>query len=235
MRALIVDDEIHSREEMEVLLEETGAFVLAGKCANALEALRGIRTEHPDVVFLDVQMPAIDGFEFLGMIDETTMPQVVFVSAHDEYAVKAFEKDALDYLLKPVEKDRLAKTVVKLRRRLETGERRVYSASPIRQIPCILASKIKLIPAADVEYVRSTEAGVYVICPAGEFFTELTLAVLERQTSLVRCHKQFLVNIDKVDEIVLRENLLAEIKTKAGRTLPVSRRHLKLLRDRLNF
>lgn len=127
MRALIVDDEIHAREELEVLLQETGEFSVVVKCANALEALQAIRKEKPQVLFLDIQMPVVSGFELLSMIDEELMPIVVFVTAYDEYALKAFEESALDYLLKPVEKERLTRTVKKLKRMLHEGSRGVYT------------------------------------------------------------------------------------------------------------
>ncbi len=235
MRALIVDDEIYSREEMEAMLKETGEFVVLGKCANALEAIQAINKEKPEVLFLDVQMPVINGFELLGMIDEKVMPSVVFVTAYDAYALKAFEENALDYLLKPVEKERLSKTIEKLKIRLGEGVKPVFAGPDIKKIPCLHSSRIKLINTAEVEYVRSGEAGVYVICRSGEFYTDLTLQVLENKTNLVRCHKQFLINIDLVDEIVLRENGAAEVKTISGRLVPVSRRYLRMLRERLHF
>ncbi|MDP2816179.1 MAG: response regulator, partial [Rectinemataceae bacterium] len=178
MRALIVDDEIFSREEMEAMLKETGEFVVLGKCANALEAIQAINREKPDVLFLDVQMPVINGFELLGMIDKKVMPSVVLVTAYDAYALKAFEENALDYLLKPVEKERLSKTIEKLKKRFSEGVKPVFASPDIKKIPCIHSSKIKLINTAEVEYVRSGEAGVYVICPNGEFYTDLTLQVL---------------------------------------------------------
>lgn len=235
MRALIVDDEFYSRQEMASLLMESGDFTFLGQCANALEALAAIRKENPDVLFLDIQMPAISGFELVSMIDEDKMPLVVFVTAYDQYALKAFEENALDYLVKPVEKDRLAKTLEKLKRRLAEGYRRTFGGPQLRKIPCFFSSKVKLIDIGQIEYVCSGEAGVSVVGPAGEYYTELTLQVLESKTPLVRCHKQFLVNIDHVDEIVLRENLLAEIRTRSGRKVPVSRRYLKLLREALHF
>lgn len=235
MRALIVDDEIYAREELEAMLNETGEFLVAGKCANALEAMQAIRKEKPDVLFLDIQMPVINGFELLGMIDGNLMPNVVFVTAYDEYALKAFEENALDYLLKPVEKERLLKTVEKLKKRSAEGDKPVFTSPDIQKIPCLHASTIKLIDVAEIEYVRSGEAGVHVISPNGEFYTELTLQVLENKTRLVRCHKQFLVNIDLVDAIIPRENMLADIKTKSGRLVPVSRRYLRILRDKLHF
>jgi two-component system LytT family response regulator len=235
MRALIVDDEVYARQEMETLLKETGEFIVAGKCANAFEAMQAINREKPDVLFLDVQMPVINGFELLSMIDEAAMPRVVFVTAYDEYALKAFEENAVDYLLKPVEKGRLAKTVEKLKKQFAAGGRPVFAGPAIQKVPCVHSSKIKLINTAEIEFVRSGETGVHVISPAGEFYTELTLQVLENRTNLIRCHKQFLINIDLVDEIILRENMAADVKTKSGRLVPVSRRYLRLLREKLHF
>jgi two-component system LytT family response regulator len=235
IRALIVDDEFHAREELQSLLQETGEFVVLGTCSNVLDALREIKEKAPEVLFLDVQMPSVSGFELLSMIDKDMMPSIVFVTAFDEYAVKAFEEDALDYLVKPVEKNRLAKTVRKLKESLTRGDHPVYTAPEIRNIPCVMTNRIKLIGTSEVDFVRSDIAGVYVVCAKGEFFTELTLKVLEDKTNLVRCHKQYLVNLDRIDEIVLQENLLAEIKTKSGLSVPVSRRFLKKLKETLGI
>jgi two-component system LytT family response regulator len=236
LRALIVDDEIHAREELEALLEETGEFIILGKCANAIEALQSIRRERPEILFLDIQMPVINGFELLGMIDEELMPNVVFVTAYDEYALKAFEENALDYLLKPVEKGRLAKTVQRLKRSVRDGNRPagVYGIIPeLTKIPCLLANRIKLLSPSDVEYVKSDLSGVYVVTDKGNYYTELTLKVLETRSDFIRCHKQFLVNVDKMDEILLGDNFLAQITTKSGHIVPVSRRHLKRLKEML--
>jgi two-component system, LytTR family, response regulator len=235
MRALIVDDEIHAREELEALLGETGAFHVIGASANAVEALKTIKRDRPDVVFLDIQMPVVSGFELLSMIDPEIMPIVVFVTAYDEYALKAFEENALDYLLKPVEKIRLTKTVHKLKKMLGEGTRPAYQGPEITRIPCILSNRIKLINASDVEYVRSDIGGVYAVCSHGEFFTELTLKVLEARTSLIRCHKQYLVNIDSVDEIILHDNLLADMQMKSGRRIPVSRRYLRKIKGQFGL
>jgi two-component system LytT family response regulator len=235
MRALIVDDEPHARDELESLLLETGVFEIAGKCANAVEGMQAIRRERPDVVFLDVHMPAISGFELLAMIDDEELPHVVFVTAHDEYAVRAFEESALDYLLKPVEKERLAKTVEKLQRHSRTTEKPDYPREPIRRIPCLAGRAIKLVDVAAVEYVHSSDAGVYVVGAKGELFTELTLKVLEERAGLLRCHKQFLVNADAVDELRPEEDGVAVVRTRSGKDVPVSRRFLPKLRERLGI
>lgn len=235
IRALIVDDEPHAREELEALLAETGAFEIAGRCANAVEAVHAIRGARPEVVFLDIQMPAISGFELLSMIDDDELPEIVFVTAHDEHALRAFEERAIDYLLKPVSRERLAKTVERLQRRRGAWPAAAsLPRSPIRRIPCLAGKAIKLVDLAEVELVRSSEAGVYVITAKGELFTELTLRVLEERAGLVRCHKQYLVNIDQVDEI-RPDEAGATIRTRSGRDAPVSRRFLARLRDRLEI
>jgi two-component system LytT family response regulator len=234
MRALIVDDELHAREELASLLEETGAFAVAGKCGNAVEAIQALRKERPDVLFLDIQMPAISGFELLSMVDDADLPAVVFVTAHDEFAIRAFEASALDYLLKPVAKERLARTVERLRRGPASAGRTGFPRTPIRRIPCLAGRSIKLVDVAEVDLVRSSEAGVYVVLAKGELYTDLTLKVLEERAGLVRCHKQFLVNLDNVDEIDLEEGQ-AVVRTRSGKEVPVSRRFLPKLRDHFHI
>lgn len=237
IRAVVVDDERHAREELVHLLEEIGDVEVVGACANAVRALQAVRAQRPEALFLDIQMPQIDGFELLGMIDPELMPQVVFVTAYDEHALKAFEKNALDYLLKPVRPDRLAQAVAKLKRASGRHPAAVIPARALERIPCEGPRGIKLVDLAEVEFVRSSEAGVYVVTPAGEFFTELTLKVLEERAGLVRCHKQYLVHIDQVDEIRPDdgEGGGASIRTRSGKEAPVSRRFLARLRDRLEI
>ncbi len=234
MRALIVDDELHAREELGSLLRQTGAFTVVGSCADAVSALQAIRAERPAVLFLDIQMPAISGFELLSMIDDEDMPRVVFVTAHDEHALRAFEENAADYLLKPVSLERLRRTVDRLR--AEPADPGVVSQmrTAIRRIPCQTGRAIKLVDAEDIEFARSSEAGVYVVGPRGEFFTELTLRVLEERAGLLRCHKQYLVRLDCIEEVRLDEGT-ATLRTRSGKDVPVSRRLLPEIRERLGI
>ena len=234
MRALIVDDEMHAREELGSLLRQTGAFTLLDTCADAVSALQAIRAERPDVLFLDIQMPAISGFELLSMIDDTEMPRVVFVTAHDEHALRAFEENAVDYLLKPVSLERLVRTVERLRLAPADPGVAAQMRTAIHRIPCQAGRAIKLVDAAEIEFARSSEAGVYVVCPRGEFFTELTLRVLEERAGLVRCHKQYLVRLDRVEEVRLDEGT-AMLRTRSGKDVPVSRRLLPEIRERLGI
>ncbi len=225
MRAIVVDDELPAREELALLLEETGAFEIVAKAPNAVEALAAIRRERPEVLFLDVQMPVVGGFELLSMIDDELMPEVVFVTAHDEYALKAFDESAVDYLLKPVSPERLASTVERLRKRTAASARPAFAAAPLARVPCNGPRTIKLVPVAEIECVKSTLSGVYVVCAHGEYSTELTLSVLEAR------HKQYLVNPASVDEVSLGDE--PAIRTRSGHSVPVSRRHLAHVREQM--
>jgi two-component system LytT family response regulator len=236
MRAVLVDDEPLAREELEALLLETGEFTVVGACGNAVQAIRTIKSTRPDVLFLDIQMPKVDGMKLLSMIDEEIMPCVVFVTAFDDYAIQAFEKNAIDYLLKPVQPQRLARAVVRLKRFMGEGRRPKYDSPVIERIPCMGAQSIKLIDTSEVEFVRSSGIGVHVVTSKGEFLTELTLTVLEAKTQhLVRCHKQFLVNIRQIDEIVRQDPTTAMLKTRSGKQVPVSRRFLVHLKELLGI
>ncbi|PLY04949.1 MAG: two-component system response regulator YehT [Desulfuromonas sp.] len=227
IRTLIVDDERHAREELEVLLLELGDIEIVGTCANAMEAVKAINHERPELIFLDIKMPVIDGFTLLGMIEEEIMPYVVFVTAFDEYALKAFDEKTLDYLLKPVDPQRLAQTMKKVHGALDNNEKPALPQAQINRIPCTSVNHIKLVDPQDVEYVHSDISGVHVFTAEGNYFSELTLKVLEGRAGLLRCHKQYLINPAKVDEIIPLENGMAEIKTIAGARLPVSRRCLQ--------
>ena len=233
MRALIIDDEQHAREELRVLLEETGSFQLLDSCANALEALKVINRDQPELIFLDIEMPALNGFEMLGMLDEEVTPYVVFVTAYDEYALRAFEENTLDYLLKPVDPQRLRKMIVKVRRALQTGQQQDYPVPALTRVPCQWRNRVKLISPDEIDYVFTDVSGVNLVTAAGSLHTELTLRVLEQRTPLIRCHKQYLVSPGQVVEIRLLGNGNAEITTLLGNRLPVSRRYLKRIKRQL--
>lgn len=237
MNILIVDDEPLAREELRRMLEEAADIRVVGECANAIEAIGAINRQTPDVVFLDIQMPRVSGLEMLSMLDPDRMPRIVFLTAHDEYAVKAFEEHAFDYLLKPADPARLAKTLQRLRRQHAPQEVGVLpGAAELRHIPCTGVNRITLMKLSDVEYVVSRPAGVYVVGEDGqERFTELTLHTIQEKSQLFRCHRQFLVNPERIREIHFVDGGLAEILTTGGHTVPVSRRFLGPLKERLGM
>lgn len=235
MRALIVDDEIHARRDLGRALDTTGEFSAIATCANAIEALAAIQADPPDVLFLDVQMPKVSGLELLSMIDPAHMPHVVFVTAHDEYAAKAFDRDAVDYLLKPVQKARLVAALDKLKRAMHEPAPAAYRAPPLERVPCLSGTAIRLIDLADIELVRCGAAGVFVVTASAELFTDLPLHVLEAKTDLVRCHRQILVNLRQIAEIHRPERRTAVLVTRSGKSVPTSRRYYPRLKARLGL
>jgi two-component system LytT family response regulator len=176
-------------------------------------------------------MPVIDGFELLSMIDEESMPHVIFVTAYDQYALKAFEEKTLDYLLKPIDPQRLEKAVSKIKTAIHSGAEPQQKPAELTRIPCVSGQKIKLIDPQQVEYIHSDVSGVHVYTAEGNFYTELTLKVLEKQLGLLRCHKQYLINLPQISEITTLDNGLAEVTTLSGQKLPVSRRYLRSLKE----
>ena len=238
LKVLIVDDEPLARENLRVLLEDESEIEIVGECANAIEALGAVHKLRPDVLFLDIQMPRISGLEMVGMLDPDQRPYVVFLTAFDEYAVKAFEEHAFDYLLKPIEAARLEKTLQRLRhaRGVQDISLLPENQQALKFIPCTGHSRIWLLQMDDVAFVSSRMSGVYVTNHEGkEGFTELTLRTREQRTPLLRCHRQYLVNMAHLKEIRLEENGQAELVLRAGQTVPVSRRYLKSLKEAIGL
>jgi len=236
MRVLIIDDEPPAREELRRLLGAYEDIEILGECANAVEGIAAVNRLSPDALFLDIHMPRISGLEMLSMLDPDRRPQVVFLTAHDEHALEAFAESAFDYLLKPVDPERIDKTIRRLRAAHAPSPALFEPARPLTSIPCSGQNRVYLVKLADIEFVVSRSSGIFVVTGAGqERFTELTLKTIEERTPLTRCHRQVLVNPEAIREIVFQESGAAEIVTNAGARVPVSRRHLALLKERLSI
>ena len=211
LRVLIVDDEPLARENLRVLLQEQSDIEVVGECANAIEGIGAVHKLRPDVLFLDIQMPRISGLEMVGMLDPEHRPYIVFLTAFDEYAVHQ-ERTVQDVTLLPEHQQ------------------------PLKFIPCTGHSRIYLLQMDDVAFVSSRLSGVYVTSAEGnEGFTELTLRTLESRAPLIRCHRQYLVNMAHLKEIRLEDNGQAELVLRAGQTVPVSRRYLKSLKEAIGL
>ncbi|KXF81117.1 two-component system response regulator BtsR [Enterovibrio coralii] len=239
LTALVIDDEQFAREELTELLTETGIVNVIDDAPNAIIGLQKINAFRPDVVFLDIQMPQVSGLELLSMLDPNNMPYVVFVTAYDDYALQAFEDNAFDYLLKPVEPSRLQKTVLRLQKSLNTlTQQQNFSplaSSSLAQIPCSGHNRILLVPTSEVESVKSDLSGVHIQSSQLNGTTQLTLKTLEEKTPLIRCHRQYLVNVNHIREIKLLDNGLAEVTTTSRFQVPVSRRFLKPLKEHIGI
>lgn len=236
LRAILIDDEQLAREELLLLLDKEDDIEVIAQCSNALEAIPVINRLQPDVIFLDIQMPKISGLELVAMLDPDSMPYVVFVTAYDEYAVRAFEEHAFDYLLKPLDNQRLTKTLNRLRRGTSVNKNVQLIAEPqLRHIPCHGHNRIFLLKIEEVEYLCSELSGVHVVGLNQSGYTQLSLKTLEEKTPFVRCHRQYMVNTELLQEIQLMDNGGAEVITHTGKHIPVSRRYLKILKEKLGI
>ncbi|UIM98234.1 two-component system response regulator BtsR [Yersinia ruckeri] len=236
LRAIIVDDEQPAREDLRERLSEEQDIEVIAECSNAIEAIPAIQRLQPDVIFLDIQMPRINGLELASMLNPENMPHIVFVTAYDEYAIRAFEEHAFDYLLKPLDQQRLAKTLTRLRRGLNVNNNLHKITEPmLRHIPCSGHNRIFLLKIEEVEYLSSELSGVHVVGVIQSGYTQLSLKTLEEKTPFIRCHRQYMVNTEQLREIQLLDNGSAEVVTHTGKHIPVSRRYLKTLKEKLGI
>ncbi|WP_394130976.1 two-component system response regulator BtsR [Shewanella maritima] len=234
IRCIIIDDEPFARQEIADLLLEHKDMEVVAECGNAIDALQQINQLQPDLVFLDIQMPRITGMELIAMLSPENMPRVVFVTAYDEFAVKAFDNNAFDYLLKPINEVRFAKTLEKVKQDLTPQQLAPVSPSQLVHLPCYCGSKLVVTNTSDVEYAYSDLGGIHVCTANGQCHTQLTLKVLEEKTPLVRCHKQYLIALTAIAEIEILDTG-AQLTTHSGATVPISRRYLKSIKQQLGF
>lgn len=214
-RALIVDDEPLARASLRKLLERESDAITVLEAKNGHEAVAQIRGERPDVVFLDVQMPEMDGFDVVREVGAAAMPAVVFVTAHDRFAIQAFEINALDYLLKPVSQERFSEAIQRtraaLRRSNEDSERIVSLlqalAAPRKTLTRIAvrsAGKTRFVDLADVIWIRAAENYVQLHTAAAQHLVHVTLqSLLDRLDPEVfaRVHRSIAVNVRHIRQV----------------------------------
>jgi two-component system LytT family response regulator len=214
IRAVVVDDEdLARRRLLKLLLKYGEELEVVGEAANGDEAVAVISSLRPDVVFLDVQMPGCDGFEVVRRLREK--PFIVFATAYNEYALKAFEENSVDYLLKPVEQKRLDRTVDKLRRFAGTSSLGMdenivkmlsrLASPPLQRLKVSLGDKIFLIDLPDIAYFESRDKATYLHTTDREYMIPETLADLEEKldgSTFVRIHRAHIVNVTFIRELV---------------------------------
>jgi two-component system, LytTR family, response regulator len=245
--ALIVDDEPLARAALRVLCAADPDVRVVGECGSGGEALRLIEQASPDLLFLDVQMPGMDGFEVLRRI-VARAPVVVFTTAYDEYALRAFEVHAIDYLLKPFDDERFARALARAKEQARSHEMQdlvrrlsalVPDAAPVADPPTRLAvrdgSRLRLVALADIDWISADDYYVEIHAGAQSFLARESLAALERQlarTRFARVHRSAIVNLDRVREIRAdgREQVCV---LRDGTELPISRTRRQALLARL--
>jgi two-component system LytT family response regulator len=215
--ALLVDDEPLAREGLRMLLARDPEVSAIHEARNGREAVTAIRALRPDLVFLDVQMPDMDGFAVTAEVSPEQMPAVVFVTAHDKYAIQAFEINALDYLLKPVTEERFAKALTRAKARLHStpmpeSSRQILSlletiASPQRALKRLAvrsAGKTVFVDVADIDWIEAAENYVQLHAGSAEHLLHVTMAALEKTLDpelFLRIHRSVIVNVRCIKEL----------------------------------
>jgi two-component system, LytTR family, response regulator len=233
LRVLVVDDEALARQVLREYLEALPDVEVLGECANGFEAVKTIAERNPDLVFLDVQMPKLDGFEVLELAGRRT--PVIFVTAYDEFAVRAFDVHAIDYLLKPISAERVAEAVERARVRLRLAPEAVPVAelrradrpsSPAERILVRDGTRVHVIDVDDLDFVQAQDDYVCFHAAGKEYLKEQPLSELESvldPARFVRIHRSFILNIERIARVepLTRDSRIVILKD--GRRLPISR------------
>lgn len=234
MKVIIIDDEPLARLIVREYLQAYPQLELVQECNDGFEGVKAIQQLQPDLIFLDIQMPKINGFEMLELIDQP--PPVIFTTAFDEYAIKAFESNTVDYLLKPFSRERFDKAIQKwmdqgnvatLKNNTTTLLDAVtQSPAQNQRIVVKTAGKIKIIPVEEVQFIEASDDYVKIITKDGSFLKNKTMAHFERSLDaqqFVRTHRSYIVNIEQVTRIDPYEKDGYLVLLKSGARVPVSK------------
>jgi two-component system, LytTR family, response regulator len=250
IRTLIVDDEPLGRQGIRLLLQKEADVTIAGECANGAEALDFIKRERPALMFLDIQMPKMDGFELVAALPPEAMPIIIFVTAYDRHALKAFDVSATDYLLKPLKPARFQEALQRARQQLQSRDtnalnQRLQALLEAAKTKSSYASQLSIkngeqttfIRVNDVDYIEA--AANYVVLHAGQqnHILRETLTNLEGRLSpkiFLRIHRSFIVNMAKVSGVKPAPRGEHVLALKNGKELPMTR-GVREIQERLEF
>ena len=243
VKVLIIDDEPLATELVSEYLSDFPQFEIIGIGHNGFEGLKAIQELKPDLIFLDVQMPKLNGFELLELLDEP--PAVIFTTAFDEYAMKAFDTHAVDYLLKPFSKSRFAKAIEKF---LQLGnftgltdlikKEDTINSETSNRVVLKVKNEIKIIPVTDIKYLEANDDYVNIHTAEGKFLKNKTLSFFEKTldaTQFVRVHRSFIVKINEIHKLEPYEKEGYIIKMRGGVQVPVSKTGLPKLKSVLGI
>ena len=243
MKVLIVEDEEPARQLLKIYLKDYADCELVGEAPDGFEGFRLIKELKPDLVFLDIQMPRITGFELLELLDEP--PIVIFATAYDQFALKAFEKNAADYLLKPYSKERFRQAIEKVRQRIASKatnselsvEKNIAQevreqSETLQRIPVKVRNKVHVIPTESILYIEAEGDYVFLHTPEGRFLKEATMKHLESHLPperFIRIHRSAIVHVDAIKgleqttpdvwHVVLKNGLTVRASTEGRRVL----------------
>jgi two-component system, LytTR family, response regulator len=246
IKAIVIDDEPLARSIVKEYLQHHPGIEVVQECNDGFEGVKAIMQHQPDLLFLDIQMPKITGFEMLELVEHP--PAVIFTTAFDEYAIKAFENNAVDYLLKPFSRERFDKAIRKWTEQPAAATQKqdtaplLESAAELPQqnkrIVVKIAGRIRIIPVDDVQYLEASDDYVKVHTKEGSFIKNRTMSSFEKGLDahqFVRCHRSYMVNVQFITRIdpYEKESYLAILKS--GAQVPVSKTGHGKLREVLGL
>jgi two-component system LytT family response regulator len=230
MKAVIIDDEPLARNIVKEYLQSYPDVEVVAECNDGFEGIKSIQQYEPGLIFLDIQMPKINGFEMLELIDNA--PTVIFTTAFDEFAIKAFESNAIDYLLKPFSKERFDRAMQKFLHHAGTQQTQLVietaAQSPAQQNRIVVkdGSKIKIIPIHQVNYLEAADDYVKIVTAEGSFLKKRTMAFFDQSLTpfqFVRIHRSYIINSQLITRIDAHEKDSHLVLLSTGIKLPVSK------------
>ena len=247
LRTIIIEDEAPARELLKHYLKDYNEIEVIAECPDGFAGLKSISEMKPDLVFLDIQMPKLTGFEMLEVLEER--PEIIFTTAYDQFAIKAFELNAVDYLLNPYHKERLKEAINKVVEKTGSGKsdqksasqllsKRPEQSSPVSRIVVRKANSINIIPVDQVRYVEAQDDYVMIYHSTGKALKQQTMKFYEDnlpKVDFVRIHRSYIVKVEEIKRIEPygKDNHIAILHS--GDKLPVSRAGYKHLKEELNF
>ncbi len=241
IKVLIIDDEAPARQIIRTYLSDQQDITILGECENGFEGLKAIQELQPDLIFLDIQMPKIDGFELVDVLDQK--PEIIFATAYDQYAIKAFEMNAVDYLLKPYSKDRLLQAVDKAKGRMKTAKKEDPiknlqnhlddNNQQLERVVTRLGSKITVVPVDKIWYIEAQDDYVMVYSDQGNHLKEKTMKYFEQHLpqGFIRIHRSYIVNISQIISTELYSKDTHLVTLRCGAKLKSSADGYKRLRE----
>lgn len=245
--AIIVDDEPLAIDLVKNYLAHFPEIEVNATCQNGFEALKVIQETKPDLLFLDVQMPKINGFELLELIEDP--PQIIFTTAYDQYAVKAFDQNAVDYLLKPFSESRFQEAVQKALSILKSQDTNTSYLNHLKKsiqedhdildrIVVRTGSKIKIIPSTEIIYLEAQDDYVSIVTPEGKYLKQQTMKYYQTHLdpeNFVRIHRSFIVQLAEIKQVELMGKSSHVLILSNGQRLPVSKSGYQQLKEILHF
>jgi two-component system LytT family response regulator len=234
IRALIVDDEPLARSNLAVLLRTDPDIGIVGECGSGAEALSEIRVANPDLLFLDVQMPECDGFDVLELLGNDLPPAIVFVTGYDQYALRAFEAGALDYLLKPFDNPRFELALSRAKQRIRLGR----DHQRLERVAIKNAGQVCFVKISEIDWIEAADYYACLHVGPKSHLLRRSLSDLEQDLDpnvFCRVHRSSIVNLEQVRGLKLGEDGEYEVQLDNGATVRLSRRYRKHLQARLGL